>query len=211
MNFLYQHLPAQVHTSSTHLELTEIETFSPFWHLSSGISLRFEFAFPCVLWVEHLSSLWPSWSSSFVKCLFRCIPILLLDNLLNICNLFFLCVCVCIYPPICALLFHLHNNVFNAQMFFILMLSSTADPWTTQVWPCKPIYRWTFFNRKYYSTTAPSLDSWPWRCGTTDTEEPPIWGRPTVKLHRNFPQQGGLAPVNAFPSACSRVNLFLYC
>ena len=87
----------------------------------------------------------------------------------------------------------------------------TADPWTTQVWPCKPIYRWTFFNRKYYSTTAPSLDSWPWRCGTTDTEEPPIWGRPTVKLHRNFPQQGGLAPVNALPSACSRVNLFLYC
>ena len=59
------------------------------------------------------------------------LPILLLDNLLNICNLFFMWVCVCIYPPICALPFHLHNNVFNAQMFFILMLSSTVDHWTT--------------------------------------------------------------------------------
>ena len=135
------------------------------------------------------------------------LPILLLDNLLNIRDLFFMCVCVCIYPPICALPFHLHNNVFNAQMF-ILMLSSTVDPWTTQVWLCKPIYRWTFFNRKYYST-APSLDKWTWRCGTTDTEEPHIWGRPTVKSHRNSPQQGGLAPLNALPSPCSRVSLFL--
>ena len=43
----------------------------------------------------------------------------------SVCVCVYVCVCVCIYRPICALPFHLHNNVFNAQMFFILMLSST--------------------------------------------------------------------------------------
>ena len=66
--------------------------------------------------------------------------------------------------------------------------------------------------RKYYST-APSLDGWIWRCGTTDTEELHVGGL-TVKLHVDFPRQGGLAPKRP-PHTMFKgqlcISLFLYC
>ena len=58
------------------------------------------------------------------------LPILLLDNLLNTRDLFFMCVCVCIYPPICALPFHLHNNVFNVQVTLEQHRFDCASPYT---------------------------------------------------------------------------------